>query len=349
VIHAGLRVDFPGLRVFFRLVQPQDLMSELARAGEQGGLPDVLFVDNWNQGGPLIAKPSAMEMMGRSRFSPSRGWWFLMRDGTNPAAGTAFLHWLEGDPHWTAPPFSKVGMTRADGEQSAAVAVRAVSGVTGELAGSPLLDPDAVHFTAANWGTLCGSIGKRTNPKLRFLAGNGRIAFASLTSEAKSAGGQAACGGLMNSFVLLRKRSGGWKVLLLMPSVSLPQAVSFGDNFNSLSLSVAKGISPAAPVLLAPHDGEPQTRFPKQDISWQQGSTRPAAYVVEVRVGQPGGADASYGSSMIYFADPAQYGDVVQMPMPFGVGQQPHRWRVWAVGKDGQIALSEWRTVNFTN
>jgi hypothetical protein len=52
---------------------------------------------------------------------------------------------------------------------------------------------------------------------------------------------------------------------------------------------------------------------------------------------------------MIYFVDPAQYVDVVKMPMPFGVGKQPHRWRVWAVGKDGQIALSEWRTVNFTN
>ena len=37
------------------------------------------------------------------------------------------------------------------------------------------------------------------------------------------------------------------------------------------------------------------------------------------------------------------------MPMPFGQGMQPHRWRVWAIGKDGQMALSEWRTVNFTN
>ena len=187
------------------------------------------------------------------------------------------------------------------------------------------------------------------DPAVRFLAGNGRIAFAVLTSEAKSAGGKVACGGLMHSFLVLRKRNDGWKALLLMPSVSLPQAVSLGDNFDRLSLLAANSTAPAAPILLAPYDGEPQARFPKEDISWQQNATRPAAYVVESRAGVVRGGDVDYGSSIITFVDPLQYGDIVRMPMPFGVGMQPHCWRVWAVDKDGEVAVSEWRTVQFTN
>ncbi len=348
-IHDSLATDFPGLRILFRLVEPQNLMDELAKAQAQGALPDAVFVDNWGQGGPLIAQQSVMEMMGHSRFSPSRGWWFLMRGGKNQAMAVAFLRWLEDNPHWKAPQFSTAGMTRGDREEITVAAARAVSSLAGGMESSVVLDPDAIRFAASNWGTYCGSIDEMANPALRFIGGNGRTAFAALTSEAKSSGGRVSCGGLMDSFLVLRKHSDRWKVLLLIPEVSLPQAVSFGENFDLLGFSPAKGMAPVAPILLSPKDGEQQTRFPKQDISWQQSATRPAAYVVEARFGQSGGADTSYGPSMIYFVDPANYGDVVRMPMPFGVGKQPHRWRVWAVGKDGQVALSEWRTVNFTN
>lgn len=348
-IHDSLATDFPDLRILFQLVQPQNLMDELSKARSQGALPDVVFVDNWNQGGPLISQQSVMEMMGRSRFSPSHGWWFLMRDGKNQAMATAFLQWLGNDPHWKAPQFSTAGMTQVDRGLITSAVARAVSSLAGGSESSAALDPDAFRFATSSWGTDCGSINEMANPALRFIGGNGRTAFAALTTEAKSSGGRVACGGLMDSFLVLRKLNDRWKVLLLMPDVSLPQAVSFGENIDLLSLSTKKGMTPAAPILLEPQDGEQQTRFPKQDISWQQDNPRPAAYVVESRFGQPGGAAASYGPSMIYFVDPAQYVDVVKMPMPFGVGKQPHRWRVWAVGKDGQIALSEWRTVNFTN
>jgi hypothetical protein len=348
-IRAQLAADFPGLRVLFRLVQPQQLMDELAKAQTEGSAPDAVFVDNWTQGGALIAQQHVIEMMGRSRFSPSRGWWFLMREGQYRETATAFLHWLEDDPHWIAPPFSTVGLNAADRPEIAAAAVLAVSSLGSGSAATSIADTDAISFSTQGWGTYCGSVTGMANPQVRFLAGNGRLAFAALTSEAGSTGGKTDCGGLMQSFVVLRKHSDGWKVLLLMPSVSLAQATSFGDNFSRLGLTPANGTPPAPPTLLSPYDGEPQTRFPKQQISWRQNSIRPAAYVVESRFGVAEGGFVEYGPSTINFVDPAQYGDVVRMPMPFGVGMQPHRWRVWAIGKDGEVALSEWRTVDFTN
>jgi hypothetical protein len=134
-----------------------------------------------------------------------------------------------------------------------------------------------------------------------------------------------------------------------MPEVSLPQAVSFADNFQRLNLAPSPAAAPAIPILLAPYDGAPQTRFPKQEISWQQPLERPAAYIVESRAGVPKNGDVDYGPSMIYLVNPKLYGDIVRIPMPFGVGKQPHRWRICAIGQDGQVALSEWRTVDFTN
>ena len=33
----------------------------------------------------------------------------------------------------------------------------------------------------------------------------------------------------------------------------------------------------------------------------------------------------------------------------FGAGQQPHRWRIWAIDENGFTTRSEWRVVNYLN
>jgi hypothetical protein len=63
----------------------------------------------------------------------------------------------------------------------------------------------------------------------------------------------------------------------------------------------------------------------------------------------PNGDETSYSPAFISIVAAVDYGDTVRIPEPFGMGVQPHRWRIWAIGKDGQVALSEWRTVLFTN
>lgn len=348
-IQSALKAEFPELRVSFRLVEPSKFVSELEAARSDGTLPDAVFVDNWGQGAPLIAQPRVVEMMGRDRFFPSRGWWFAMLEGKHADTATAFLHWLEDDPKWVDPRMSSVGMTSNDRKEAEFAAMASVTELARGDDNSPLMDPDATRFSTAHWGTDCGRVADVAHPEVRFLFGNARLAYAAVSSEERSSGGRVECLGVMHSFLVLRKRGDEWKVLLLMPSVSMEQAVSLADQFDRLGMVPDLGAAPAVPNLLSPSDGEPQTRFPKQDISWQQDVPRPAAYAVESRAGQPSSAESDFGSSIITFVKPGDYGDIVRMPEPFGVGMQPHRWRIWAIGKDGQLALSEWRTVQFIN
>ena len=351
-IKASLAADFPQLRVTFRLVDAQNFVAELASARAQGSLPDVVFVDNHSQVVAMIAQQSVVQMIGQPRFEPSRGWWFLMQQGEHRAAAAAFIRWLEDDPHWKPPSSSTVGLTQGDKSQASGVALKAI--LANARCTSPviLFDHDAGGHFGETPGTSCLVKDTLTNISLRFLFGNGRIAYGVWSFEARSvknADGTPARAGFVNCFVLLRKREDGWKVMLLMPGNSFQQAVSLADNFDRLGLSPGKRMAPAAPTLLAPYDGEQQTRSPKQDIAWQQNNPLPAAYMVEYQYASPLDVAKNWSGSAITFVDPSKYSDVVRMPMPFGVGVQPHRWRIWAVGKDGQIALSEWRTVNFTN
>ena len=347
-IQNALKADFPELQVNFRVVDPNDFIGYLAAAKQNGTLPDVAFVDNWRQGAPLVAQQKVVEMMGPARFW-ANGWWFQMSAGPHQATAAAFLRWLEDSPHWQPPRMSTDGMTELDKQQVTSAALLAVAGMAGGGAMDPVMDPDALKVFSLTWGPACGQISRMSFPVTRFLFGNGRLAYAAVASEAMSTSGSSQCSGVMYSFVVLRKRYEGWKVLLLMPHVTLEQAVGFAHQFDQLHLATAEGYAPDAPELLSPFDGESQTRFPKQDVSWRQDVPRPVAYVVESSFGMPSGSLASYSPSRISIVAAIDYGDIVRIPEPFGAGRQPHRWRIWAIGKDGQLALSEWRTVQFIN
>ncbi len=346
-IQNALKADFPDLQVKFRVVAPDHFMADINAAKESKTLPDVVFVDNWSQGAQLVAQQRVVEMIGRARFWAT-GWWFQMLAGPEPDSARAFLRWLEDSPHWQPPRMSTQGMTELDNQQVTSASLLAVAGIAGGGAVDPVMDPDASpHFTMS-WGTACGQITWMSFPVIRFLYGNGRIAYAAVASEASSSG-SAQCTGVMYTYLVLRKRPEGWKVLLLTPHVTLELAVSFARQLDQLRLASGDNVSPYPPLLISPIDGERQTRYPKQYLSWQQNVPQPVAYGVEWRFGSPSGNAASFSPSAIEVYPSINYGDVVRIPMPFGIGVQPHRWRIWAIGDDGQIALSEWRTINFTN
>ncbi len=76
-----------------------------------------------------------------------------------------------------------------------------------------------------------------------------------------------------------------------------------------------------------------------------------SASLVEWQYGQGTGKDWQ-GSGFLFVAandephsDPAS----ITIRAPFGVGRQPHRWRIWAVSARGDVARSEWRTLFYTN
>jgi hypothetical protein len=347
-IQNALKADFPDLQVNFRVVDPDEFLADLANAKQNGTLPDVVFVENWRQGGPLLVQQRVVEMMGQARFKAS-GWWFQMVGGAHQSTANAFLRWLEDSPHWQSPRMSTAGMTELDRQQMTSAALLAVAAMEGGGAMDSVMDPDAAKLNRLSWGTACGTISRMSFPVTRFAFGNSRLAYAAVASEARSSGGTVECSGVVYTFFVLRKRQEGWKVLLATPRVPLELAVSRARDLDELSFKADEDSEPRVPELLAPLDGERQTRDPKEFISWRQDVPRPVAYAVEWRFGMPNGDEASYSPSYLSIVAAIDFGETVRIPDPFGIGRQPHRWRIWAIGKDGQVAVSEWRTILFTN
>jgi len=348
-IRVALAKDFPQLHVTYRLVAPQDFISALVWERTQGTLPDVVFVDNRMQANPMIAQQSVVQMIGQPRFAPSRGWWFMMMQGEHPPTALAFVRWLNDDPHWAAPRIPANSLSASDRSQIEAAAASAVQNLDNHIKTNPTMDPDAGLIDLPVQNAVCGNIVELFEPVVRFIFGNGNLAILDIAYNENIHGGQVVCSGPLNTFLVLRKRDDGWKVLLLQQSIPFQLSMNQADNFIRLGLSQGLGVPPGVPTLLEPFDGERQMRFPKQDMSWQQTTPRPAVYLVESQFSCPKCEYKQWSPSSIAFVNPKQYGDAVRMLVPFGQGMQPHRWRIWAVGKDGQIALSEWRTVNFTN
>ena len=254
-IEKALRADFPELRVNFRSMDRPAFLGDLAAARSAGALPDVVFVDNWLEAGPMVAQQRVVEMTNRPRFYPSNGWWFQTSAGAHPATAAAFLRWLVDSPHWQAPRMSTAGMTESDKGEAASAALIAVAGLAGGGSTDSVMDPDAARFDRVGWATNCGHIAGMTLPAVRFLFGNSRLTYTTVSFDARSSGGSVTCGGVINTFLVLRKRDDGWKVLLRIPTVSLEQAVSLADQFDRLNLSTAAGDAPAAPQLISPSDG----------------------------------------------------------------------------------------------
>jgi hypothetical protein len=350
-IQAELAKDYSGLQVNFQTVPANNFVRSLAAAQQTRSLPDVVFVDNPRLIWQMINQQTAVEMLGQPRFKPSMGWWFLMPDSPHAELAKSFLVWLQKSPNWKAPISPTLGLTERDRTEISSIAGNAVSAMASGGDRDIPLDRDASVRLALDFGSYCGDTYAIANPSLEFLSGNGTIAYGTFSSEAsadQSGSGTVACAGVIHTFVVLRKRPDGWKVLWLEPRIGILEAESYAGSFDGLGLVQARAAAPLAPSLIAPGDGTEQPLHPKQDFSWRQLAIHPAAYVIEAEGGALKDGKLEFASPEIQFLNPRDFGDVVQMPRPFGVAPEPYRWRVWAIGKDGQLAISPWRTVVFT-
>jgi hypothetical protein len=84
-------------------------------------------------------------------------------------------------------------------------------------------------------------------------------------------------------------------------------------------------------------------------ISWTHHGA--AFFLIEWQFGTPGGKDWEGSGFAFAPATAGTHSDQASTTMqaPFGVGRQPHRWRVWAVSDRGDVAGSGWRTLFYTN
>jgi hypothetical protein len=106
------------------------------------------------------------------------------------------------------------------------------------------------------------------------------------------------------------------------------------------------------PIVDTPEDGATASRMPPETRPMMSWIARGAAFcLIEWQFGQ-GTGEKWEGSGFAFVRngpETSRDGAAVTMRAPFGVGRQPHRWRVWAISDRGDVARSPWRTLFYAN
>jgi hypothetical protein len=266
----------------------------------------------------------------------------IFRSAKNFEAGKAFMLWLSQSPKWKPWQVSTAAIGPADVAVVQAISKKAVQDFANGDAQSLslIMDPEASHFDLG-----FGPLGptktlESAAPLLTF--GNSRLAFVLLSAVGQ---GEKTFG-MVHSAVVLRKVEDRWKVLLFLPG-SLPMLENLLRSFDRLRLEDGQPEVVPKVRLLSPVDHAQITRYPAGDLEWAPLDQLPAAYVIEYQFGQTG--QELWSTSSIRFVSPTHGEPLISMKIPFGVGHQPHRWRVWAISGTGIVSTSDWRTIDFTD
>jgi hypothetical protein len=284
-------------------------------------------------------------MWGRSRFA-FNGWWTIFRGTRNLEAGRAFMLWLSQSPSWKPWNLGTAALTSEDTAAVESIATEAVRNYE-YAATAPLvslMDPEASRFPGAFPPTWDLRPAKKLESVDRLLTfGNSRLAFALLSSVCETE----KTFGMPHTALVLRKVDDRWKVLLLLRD-SLSNLEGLLISFHNLGLEDGQ-TEPVIPkvTLLNPVDHAQIPRYPPFRLEWEALGSRARAYVVESQFGDEGPEDWSLSSIRLVRAIPGQTS--ITMTRPFGVGRQPHRWRIWAISGTGAVSISDWRTIDFTN
>ena len=330
--------DFPEFKLRFKILERWEFVRVFHSTEQNSPYPDVAFVDSGRELHPLVSSGAVM-MTGQSRFAYG-GWWLSLPRSKNVGAGQAFMLWLSRSPHWKAWKVGAADMSQTDITAVQTISKKAVEDIAlGDSHSlSANMDREACHFDL-----------RRSDPTYKVVSvdslitfGNSRLAFVLVSSVGQ---GERSFGMEHSAFVL-RRVGDLWKVLLYLPA-ALPALEPILKSFDRLELKNGQTEAIAQVSLVSPVDHARITRYPKGDLEWKPLDPLPAAYVVEYQFGQPG--QDSWSPSWILVVSPSRGESLISMEIPFGVGQQPHRWRVWAISGTGVVSTSDWRTVDFTD
>ena len=329
--------DFPKFKLRFKILEREEFLGVLHSTELNSHYPDMAFVDNSREEEPLISGGAVM-MNSRSRF-PYNGSWLSLPRSKNVRAGQAFMLWLSRSPHWKAWKVGAAAMSQADITAVQTISKKAV--VDFELGDfhslSANMDREAYRFPLGSDPTK-----KVVSVDALTTFGNSRLAFVLMSSVSQTERSF----GMEHLALVLRKVDDLWKVLLCMPA-PLPDLEGILKSFGHLELKNGQAETIAQVSLVSPVDHARITRFPKGELEWKPLDPLPAAYVVEYQFGQPG--EDWWSPSWITVVPPTRGESLIRLEIPFGVGMQPHRWRVWAISGTGVVSTSDWRTVDFTN
>lgn len=163
----------------------------------------------------------------------------------------------------------------------------------------------------------------------------------------------------VNTAVVFEERARiGWQEVLVMMARSAEswELLNMGGNadlitdldgrFDLVDGGQGPAMANEALRVLAPVDGVSTTRSSKPQLEWQfAGEPQQVMfYLLESQYGYRN----EWSSSHFTLVAPPPSGNV-SLGAPFGVGAQPHRWKVWAIGPAGAFTRTNWRIVNYTD
>jgi hypothetical protein len=341
--------DFSTSKLVEREIPRESFVSRVKAKTADEPAPDIAFIDNYAQLEPLTNAETVWLAWGEPRFA-THGWWLIFKDTKHLAQAQAFVRWLVRAPGWqpraknTSIPTEAIQVV----QNTSIAALHAV--MSGDQLGlEALLDRDAARSRPARADPSAQI--KDVQPILTF--GNSRIAFVLL---AVIASGDSFYG-MPHMIFILRNQGTGWRILQIETNVQMPDAEGVQGidanppllrAFDSRIVGDRAEQLPAA-VLVDPPDRAVLSRFPEPpDISWQSEARADAYFIVESQFANRGD-EANWSESNLTFAETSRATQPFKQRAPFGVGAQPHRWRIWTLGRSGAVSVSLWRILIYRN
>jgi hypothetical protein len=217
-----------------------------------------------------------------------------------------------------------------------------------EISGTVLMATFAGAFGGNSDNAISKLLGQdpaqRDSPKITDIRicdvwGNRRLAFVNTAILFQST----TVVGQRTSLVVLAKPDASWELKVISRDVRIIGKLS--ARLPRLD-SDSDGARLRPPSQRNPPDQARLPRFPKPpELEWDNAGPQAAAYLIE---SQFEARRSSWSGSAFEFV-PQSSERIVRIDAPFGVGSQPHRWRVWAIDKGGRTEVSEWRAINYTN
>jgi len=319
-----------GVELQVRSFPAQGFAAEFFEAFDKHGEPDVLVIDNFGiLEGITTARGNFAGITSSRRVkealvfvdgsldalqSGRGGWQMLLTTSRNHEAAKSLA---------LRRPHCETAQTQARNRRSA-------------LANEIQRDVHKAIVDSAMFNTRPGS---DFNLSMCGLWGNRNLAFvnaAVVFEEQQRIGWQ-------NVLVMMARRGDSWTLLNIGGNVDV--ITELDDSIDLADDGLARPFDNSVLRVLAPADGVSSTRDAKPQLEWQWrgGPGQLAFYLLESQFESQNEWSGSHFGVVRSSSDP------VTLIAPFGVGAQPHRWRVWAVGPSGALVQSEWRVINYTN
>ena len=341
--------DFPAGKLIEREISPTSFVSNIQDPPANQPAPDIAFIDSYAQLEPLVNAKAVSMVWGTPRFS-TRGSWVIFNNTKHLAEAQAFSRWLSRAPEWQPRAKNTAISTEAiQVVQSASITAVHYLMASDEAALETILDRDAARSRPSRIGS--GVAVSDVQPILTF--GNARIAFVLLAVVASGDGFY----GMKHMIFIFRNQGVGWRILYIVrdaptqldPTRTFDSLTPFLRNFDSRIVSDRADSRQPAAVPVDPPDRAELPRFPNlPDIAWRSEASADVAFIVEAQFADPRD-EANWSESNLTFVEVSRRVQPFKQQAPFGVGQQPHRWRIWTLDPSGAISLSPWRTLIYTN